>query len=778
MPDLLNHLEAKQIEKRNVENKDGIKSSNKTSSKKLLKKNLNLPIRTASKQHRKLNATKNVASSVPKKKMFTTLGTKIKTFRSFDSSRRKVKLRKKIKTAARNKDQFKSKHPGKAKKQLHKTHIGKMRKNLNSKKRESKVKWKKIIHKFEKQSQKGLVRQEHSDEQENKIITQRHTIPLHGYHLVRAPIAGIYAPYPLRVFSAPRYLRDRIYYARPYYDRANYARPYYDDDYDRYYDDRRRDVIPKPILAPGLVRGAKKESFFKEKSHKRTAYAPIVSAVQNLDQSEANLFDSLLSTSHETNALTEDVGSELSNFAGSPSDLEVYTPTDTPGELYFEKDKNEGNSRDFSQEFTEAPTTKSTDPEADASDIMDNEEKLLTMVEKVIDKQKRKKDAEKLKLKTGGSQTDDSKAQNTFAIGDTSEVFGQPGVSKVFHTSHPHIATIAKSQFRSKNLTPQDKNKLQDFLSKQPKFEKKLKAMKAKNKPRVQDNRNLKSTKKLSAKGHGSEVRVQSAWQSTKGKNQSDKFKIDKSGQRVIVESLNPKNDNLLLESLKAANVNENEKQIHAVKSKKINSLPKKHDETENHGAAVATESDGDNHWPHVIKETANENGDESTIVEPKENAFVNNERHNGFETIPLSNSQSGASKYTINENPMQIGLQQNPYDWFSNEPKTSGHVTISADKKDDDKTEAEATEKEDSEKEAAEKKPDEKEAKEKDGSDKEAGSKENEKEPDKTAKEEPAPKEDPKVTEPAKSEESKETAEETQKPAEDDKKPAESGGK
>ena len=33
-------------------------------------------------------------------------------------------------------------------------------------------------------------------------------------------------------------------------------------------------------------------------------------------------------------------------------------------------------------------------------------------------------------------------------------------------------------------------------------------------------------------------------------------------------------------------------------------------------------------------------------------------------------------------------------YDWFSNEPKTSGHVTISGDKKDDDKTEKEATEK------------------------------------------------------------------------------------
>ena len=559
--------------------------------------------------------------------------------------------------------------------------------------------------------------------------------PLRGYHLV--PYARIYPIYRPSLMDYPRMHRDRIYYREP-----NYGDSYYGD-----YETERKDVIPKPEIASLAVRGAKKDILYSEKN-KRTAYSPIVSAVQNLDRSEANLFDSLLSTSHETNRLTEDIGSELSNFVASPGELEVYSPTDTPGELYFEKDRQDEN-------YYSPQVTTNRPTESDASDITDNEAKLLAIVEKVIAKQKKKKKKEESKPLKSEAKASDIKDSGSFDIGDTSEVFNTESGEKEDEGS----------------------SKLNDFLSKQPKFEKKLKS--SKQGAKSQKNPIGKSTKGYASKldgNHGSKVfqnvqgQREKATTKVTGKKPKAGFLLSKSGQHVIVENVDPKNDKLLMESLTQLG----DKARQRVRNSSGKKTAKAKKERPKNGKAsaksFASRIDEKHRFPHVIKEVTGESR-QGGLPERENNDFNEAiDKHNGFETMPLSIHESHTSRYKIDGGDIPVVSEVSLDDMFLNKGKSQQALTGM--KKDDSQPE----EKPQSEKE----KSDDKEATTESASKEKASSAEEEQKEETKgpAKETEGPTEETKssaeeISSSKETNASKEEASDTQKPAESDGKVA-----
>ena len=444
-----------------------------------------------------------------------------------------------------------------------------------------------------------------------------------GYHLV--PYARIYPMYRRNLMVYPSMQRNRFYDEDPYYN-------------DRYffdYDTQRKDVIPKPRVAPLTERGAKKDTFYKEQSDKRMAYSPIVSAVQNLDRSEANLFDSLLSTSHETNRFTDDIGSEYSNFIGSPSELEAYSPTDTPGGVYFEKDqKGDG------EHAPHLTTNRPTESELDPSDIVDNEEKLLAIVQKVIEKQKKKEKAESKpsKEKTGVSQMKNS---GSFDIGDTSKVFNTESGDKESDVD----------------------SKLHDFLSKQPKYVKKIKApKKGRSSHGNSQNRHLMVTSKKVPQDKGERAKIK-----VKSRKNNPGFALSKTGQHVIVENMTPE-DNLLMTSLT---------QLEGSVGKQIDNSHRKYgarakgQRLKNEKASIKSLSSKikeSQETPHVIEEIMDQDRKGGLPEGKKNGLFETHERHNGFETTPLSIHESYASRYKINGRDIPVVSELSPSEWFSEE--------------------------------------------------------------------------------------------------------------
>ena len=485
-------------------------------------------------------------------------------------------------------------------------------------------------------------------------------IPFRNYHLIRIPLFSFASPYNERFPEYIRNGRSRMYYGDVAYDPEN--------DYDDYYAQERKDVIPKPEFATVAVRGAKKDTFVPEKGFKQTAYSPIVSAVQNLDQSEANLFDSLLSTGHETTRLNDNIGSELASFAGSPSDLEVYTPTDTPGELYFEKDASVGNPTDDTQYFTHKTTSKPSAGRTTSNSLGDNEEKLLSIVEKVIEKQQKKNKAK------SSTESEKVKPQSTVMIGDTSEVF---------NTGHSDHETAEK----------ENKDKLQDFLSRQPKFDKKMKSSKttkhaSKTPGKVAITKH--KAKMQTAKGKGSKVISEMKKQKLQKSFPFEKLKPPDTGHYVIVENVSPANDKLLMESMKQADQEEDRANV------KTSTNKAKLDETElqidTQGSRKTITSgfskNGVGNMPHMIKEIINEK--EPQRVEDNQIAGFSreSERHAGYEVLPSSATDSKAGRwFTINEEGAKVVSERNPNDWAvgGDSSELAAHKAMSGDKRDED---------------------------------------------------------------------------------------------
>eukprot|EP00794_Sanderia_malayensis_P018253 gene18253-20073_t len=212
-----------------------------------------------------------------------------------------------------------------------------------------------------------------------------------------------YVPFEYRFPTRP-IIRYRIF-REPFYNTYDHD----DNEDDDEADDERRDFIPQPRKA--------ENEFIGHQGQKRSAYAPIVSAVQSMDQSETALFNSILGNHHDASDVAQDVNNEISSYAASPSNFEFYNNPTYSQDMYFEKD----NVADGPREFTSTRTTtrKPTDDQVDPSEIVDNEEKLLSLVEKVIAKQKKQKHQA-----ASHPPTSKRKPQTTMTIGDANEVFG------------------------------------------------------------------------------------------------------------------------------------------------------------------------------------------------------------------------------------------------------------------------------------------------------------------------------------------------------------------
>ena len=471
-----------------------------------------------------------------------------------------------------------------------------------------------------------------------------------GYHLV--PYGGIYPMYRTGLMVYPGMQRNRLYDEDPYYN-------------DRYffdYDTQRKDVIPKPRVTPLTVRGAKKDTFYKEQSDKRMAYSPIVSAVQNLDKSEANLFDSLLTTSHETNRLTDDIENEYSNFVGSPSELEAYSPTDTPGGVYFVKDQ-----KGVSENVPHLTTNRPTESELDPSDIVDNEEKLLAIVQKVIEKQKKK---EKAKSKSSKPKTRVSQVKNSGSvdIGDTSKVFNTESGDKKLDVD----------------------SKLHDFLSKQPKYVKKIKApKKGANSHGNAQNHHVMVTSKNFAPDKGERAKTK-----VKNRKNNPGFTLSKTGQHVIVENMTPE-DNLAITSLTQLEGSGGEKidNSHGKYGARAKGQRLKNEKASTKSLSSRIKESPET--PQVIEEIMDQDR-KGGLPERKQNGLLEtHERNSGFETPPLSIHEAYASRYKINGRDIPVVSEVNPSEWFSEEKSqkaTTGMKKDESKPENNTKSEKEAT--------------------------------------------------------------------------------------
>ena len=623
MPDLLKELEARRVSKRNTKNyskSDKHKTVFLNSRRKPFRNNF---VNTQT-ENRKWNRTNDSGEHVkmldfamkprsyPKRHGRRVLGKTRKTTKTRRNRKKLIKLTSKIRHDVSKSSRQRNARTPKSKKFV-------AFKNNRNRKHEGSVK-------HEKNFYSGI---KSADSDEGLDISSEDSLPLRlpsgGYHLV--PYARVYPMYRTSMFVYPSMQRNRLFEPDPYY---NYR--YYLDG-----DAQRKDVIPKPQVVPLIVRGTKKDAFFKDPNHKRMAYSPIVSAVQNLDRSEANLFDSLLSASHETNRVPDDLGNELSNFVGTPDDLEVYAPSDTPGEVYFEKEQKENHAIG-----SRLATSKPTEAELDPADIVDNEERLLAIVEKVIEKQKK----EKTKLKSSNLQHTTSQMKgkgDSLDIGDTSKVFNTGSGEKEVNVE----------------------SKLQDFLSKQPKYMKKAKSSKQAN----------VSHRKVKANEHD---RVK-----TKGQKQNPSFLSSKTGQHVIVEHTVPRKDKLLVKSLAELGGGRAQR-IYTTHDNNYSEVQR----IENRKAAAKSLNKirNNEYSPHMIKEIANEDR-KGGLPEGKNSDFVESSgRNSGFETLPLSIHEAYASRYKINGKDIPVVSEVNPSDWFSS--KDDSNKAITGIKKDEDKTE------------------------------------------------------------------------------------------
>ena len=613
MPDLLKELEARRVNKRNTKNyskSDRHKTVSFHSHRKLFRNNF-LNTQT---ENREWNRTNDVGEHVN----MLELAVKPKSYpirhgrKSRRNRKRLMRLKSKVRHGVSNRSRQRSTRTPKSKKFVA------YKKNRNSKHLRS--------AKYDKSVYSGL---NSADNYEEFDFLSENSLPLRlptgGYHLV--PYARMYPMYRTNMIVYPR---NRFFEQDPYY---NY----------RYYlegDAQRKDVIPKPHVVPLIVRGTKKDAFYKDPNHKRMTYSPIVSAVQNLDRSEANLFDSLLSAGHETNRVPDYLGNELSNFVGTPDDLEVYAPSDTPGEVYFEKEQKDNNA--FGSHLATSGTSKPTEAELDPADIVDNEERLLAIVEKVIEKQKKenaKSKSLKLQHKTGQVKG----KGDSLDIGDT---------SKVFNTGSGEKELNAES-------------KLQDFLSKQPKYMKKVKSSKQAN----VSNRKVKANEHYMVKA--------------KGHKQNPGFMLSKTGQHVIVEHMAPNKDKLLVKSLAELGGGRGQGigTTHGSSYSEVQRI-------ENKMAAAKSLSkvEKNEYSPHIIKEVTNEDRKGGLSEESNSDFAKSNGRSSGFEKLPLSIHEAYTSRYKINGKDIPVVSEVNPSEWFSNEKKSNPVIT--GIKKDEDKTE------------------------------------------------------------------------------------------
>ena len=563
---------------------------------------LNFASSTSSTNNSITNMVSNIEPTVPRRSSKLKV---LKKVRNIARNRRKGKNFRKIKSRMSN---IRSRSYQRRNKQS-----WKLRKGNKRRKKESN---KKVV-KIEKGASSHIEADDEHEELENLIDNSLPPMkyPFGGYHLV--PYARIY---PLYRPGFVIYPRNQNFYQDPYDSQ------YYVD----YEDTQRKDVIPKPQVAPLTVRGSKKDTFYQQQSEKRMAYSPIVSAVRNLDRSEANLFDSLFSTNHESNRITGDVGSELSNLVGSPGELEVYTPTDTPGEVYFEKDQKSDSS-------THATTSRPTESEVDPSDIVDNEEKLLAIVEKVIKKQKKEKaDA---KLSKSASTVSQIKDAGSFDIGDTSKVFNTESGNNLFNTESGDKLPNTESGDKSLDAD----SKLHDFLSKQPKYVKKRKGSKSlKTKPRIVSH---------------SDERAK-----TKAKSQrTPSFALSKTGQHVIVEDINPERGRLLVQSLNQLGGKKGQRKEKLFS--KNSAKPKQQRLTSERASAKSMNSRvrENQQAPHMIKEITDEDRKGGL---PEGRSSESYESHGGFETLPLSIHESYSSRYNINGRDIPVLSEVNPGEW------------------------------------------------------------------------------------------------------------------
>ena len=150
---------------------------------------------------------------------------------------------------------------------------------------------------------------------------------------------------------------------------------------DAYPEGRRKDVIPTPAEMRNVhdIPGNKKSDMYFSNlpvGDDPDGYGNIFNAVQNLDKSEANLFDSLMA--HDTNdeVVKQDLNSEFISLAGMPGDIDIFS--DKQGRVYEDENRKE-------QE----------EGRIDPSEIVANEERLLGMVQKVMKKQKELENAKK-----------------------------------------------------------------------------------------------------------------------------------------------------------------------------------------------------------------------------------------------------------------------------------------------------------------------------------------------------------------------------------------------
>ena len=455
-----------------------------------------------------------------------------------------------------------------------------------------------------------------------------------------------YFPYELRIPSDLRMARDRTFYGKPFYD-----------NYDNYYEEERKDVIPKPSRLVA-TENAKRVGYTTEKGDKRSPYAPVVSAVQNLDRSETELFHSLFSPEHDTKDVSLDLNNELSNFAKVPSNLEVYTPSDTPGEMYFDKDQNADDTSTVMQNLYQAAETtqRPTDDTYATSEIVDNEERLLSMVKKVIEKQKNQK---------GEGKNTRPKLENAVRMGDTSEVFntGTSGTKMATGTYHSLSGLVSK-QTTSKEKTPS--GKFQGNID-YP-VDKLATKRKAHN-----------SVNNLHHKKDASNYKQPSSIANSKP---AATFKINSVGQRIIVE--NAKNDDSIENLIEALESPRRKNASVSSRASQKHSPVLIENEVKDASKEIGRRLPLSKNVPGLRKD--------KLIKEPTvgdyETRLTNGKSAREYESKTSSRKEDNALRHSVNDNSSPFVANENAFNWYD---KQVAFKSLSGDKKDDDQAEKEA---------------------------------------------------------------------------------------